>query len=51
MPFVLRHPSSVIICHIEGDGIPGSKYFETALQSGATTPVTCETVQAEDIGR
>ncbi len=35
--------------HIEGDGIEGSKHFETILQSGATTPVTCESLEAEDI--
>ena len=41
---VLRH-----YLHIEGDGIPGSKHFETTLQSGATTPVTCESLESEDI--
>ncbi len=35
--------------HIEGTGIPGSQHFETVLQSGATTLVTCESLQAEDI--
>ncbi len=35
--------------HIEGDGIPESRHFETALQSGANKPVTCETLEAEDI--
>ena len=35
--------------HIEGSGIPGSQHFETALQSSAATPVTCESLQAEDI--
>ncbi len=34
--------------HIEGNGIPGSEHFETALQSGAATPVTCDTLDAED---
>lgn len=42
--FVIRH-----YFHIEGDGIPGSKHFETTLQSGAPTPVTCESLEAEDI--
>ncbi len=47
----LRPSSSVIrhCLHIEGDGIPGSQHFETALQSGAATPVTCESLEAEDI--
>ncbi len=35
--------------HIEGDGVDGSTYFESALQSGATPPVTCESLEAEDI--
>jgi fatty-acyl-CoA synthase len=34
--------------HIEGDGIAGSLHFETALQSGASTAVTCESVEAKD---
>lgn len=42
--FVIRH-----YLHIEGDGIPGSKHFEIVLQSGAATPVTCESLEAEDI--
>ncbi len=35
--------------HIEGDGIPNSTHFESSLQSGATTAVTCELLEAEDI--
>ncbi len=35
--------------HIEGAGIEGSQHFETALQSGAATPVMCESLEAEDI--
>ena len=35
--------------HIEGDGISGSKPFETSLESAPDTPVTCETLEAEDI--
>jgi len=35
--------------HIEGDGIPGSQHFETTLQSSPATPITCETLEAEDI--
>jgi fatty-acyl-CoA synthase len=34
--------------HVEGEGIPGSKHFETTLQSSPATPVTCETLEAED---
>ncbi|MCS7286027.1 MAG: long-chain fatty acid--CoA ligase [Anaerolineae bacterium] len=35
--------------HIEGEGIEGSLHFETTLQSSPAQPVTCETVEAEDI--
>src|SRR5512139_1594316 len=35
--------------HLEGNGIDGSIPFETALQSGSETPVTCENLEAEDI--
>ncbi len=35
--------------HIEGDGIANSQHFETTLQREATTAVTCETLEAEDI--
>ena len=47
----LRPSSSVLrhYLHLEGDGIPGSTLFESALQSGAATPVTCESLEAEDI--
>ncbi|MEP0764883.1 MAG: long-chain fatty acid--CoA ligase [Chloroflexota bacterium] len=34
--------------HIEGEGIPGSRHFETTLQSGAPDAVTCESLEAED---
>ncbi len=34
--------------HIEGEGIPGSQRFETELQSAPATPITCETLEAED---
>jgi fatty-acyl-CoA synthase len=43
-PFAIRN-----LLHSGGNGIPGSTPFETALQSGAATPVTCETLAAEDI--
>jgi fatty-acyl-CoA synthase len=35
--------------HIEGDGIAGSRHFETALQGSRDTSVTCETLEAEAI--
>jgi fatty-acyl-CoA synthase len=35
--------------HIEGDGIPGSLHFESTLQQSPATPVTCESLEAEDI--
>ena len=35
--------------HIEGNGISESQHFESALQSGAVMPVTCESLEAEDI--
>lgn len=37
------------VLHIEGEGISGSLHFETLLQAQADTPVTCETLEAEDI--
>ena len=43
-PYAIRH-----YLHIEGDGIPGSLHFESALQQSPATPVTCETLEAEDI--
>jgi len=43
-PYAIRH-----YLHIEGDGIPGSLHFEGALQQSPATPVTCETLEAEDI--
>lgn len=35
--------------HLEGDGIPGSQHFETALQSSTNSSVICESLEAEDI--
>jgi fatty-acyl-CoA synthase len=35
--------------HIDGNGIDGSLHFESILQSGSDTPVTCESLEAEDI--
>ncbi|MCI0476002.1 MAG: AMP-binding protein, partial [Anaerolineales bacterium] len=43
-PHAIRH-----YLHIEGDGIAGSKHFETTLQSSKPTSVKCETLEAEDI--
>ena len=37
------------LLHLDGDGIKDSKNFEEFLQSSAETPVTCETLEAEDI--
>jgi fatty-acyl-CoA synthase len=34
--------------HVEGAGIPGSTRFSDALESAADTPVTCESLTAED---
>ncbi len=36
------------LLHLEGPGVPGSQHFETTLQSAPSTPVTCETLDAED---
>ena len=38
----------ITLLHLDGDGIKDSKNFETTLQSSAETPVTCETLEAED---
>lgn len=35
--------------HIEGEGVGRSLHFETTLQSSPADPVTCESVEAEDI--
>ena len=35
--------------HVEGEGIEGSLPFETTLQGSPADPVTCETVEAEEI--
>jgi fatty-acyl-CoA synthase len=42
--YAIRH-----YLHIEGDGIPGSLHYETVLQSSPATPVTCETLDKEDV--
>lgn len=35
--------------HLDGDGIEGSLLFESILQSSPDSPVTCETLESEDI--
>lgn len=35
--------------HIEGEGIPASRHFETTLSNSANAAVTCETLVEEDI--
>jgi fatty-acyl-CoA synthase len=37
------------LLHLDGDGVKDSKNFEETLQSGTEAPVTCETLEAEDI--
>ena len=37
------------ILHLDGEGIAGSQLFESVLQSAPETPVTCPTLEAEDI--
>jgi fatty-acyl-CoA synthase len=44
---VAEYPLPVL--HLEGEGVPGSLHFETLLQSGPETPVTCPDLEAEDI--
>jgi fatty-acyl-CoA synthase len=34
--------------HLDGEGIDGSRHFETELQNASEGPVTCETLEAED---
>ncbi len=36
------------LLHLEEPGVPGSLPYETTLQSAPRTPVTCETLDAED---
>jgi fatty-acyl-CoA synthase len=35
--------------HIEGQGVVGSFHYETTLQASDATPVTCESLEKEDI--
>jgi fatty-acyl-CoA synthase len=43
-PHAIRH-----YLHIEGDGIHGSLHFESVIAASPSTPVTCETLDKEDI--
>jgi len=33
---------------LDGNGLPGSQHFESALQTAPDSPITCETLEAED---
>jgi fatty-acyl-CoA synthase len=35
--------------HLEGSGVAGSLPFESTLQASSTLPITCETLESEDI--
>ncbi len=35
--------------HLEGEGLPGSQHYQTVLETSADTPVTCETLEKDDI--
>ncbi len=41
-------PNVTYTLHIEGEGIPGSRHFESALQAAPADPVTTESVTGED---
>jgi len=41
-------PSVTHTLHIEGEGMPGSRHFESALQAAPADPVTTESVTEED---
>jgi fatty-acyl-CoA synthase len=43
-PYAIAH-----YLHLEGDGIANSLHFETMLQVSPDTPITCESLEAEDI--
>jgi fatty-acyl-CoA synthase len=42
--YAIRH-----YLHVEGDGIPGSLHYESAIAASPSTPVTCATLEKEDI--
>jgi len=35
--------------HLEGDGVPSSQHYQAILDTSADTPVTCETLEKDDI--
>ncbi|HRF48546.1 MAG TPA: long-chain fatty acid--CoA ligase [Anaerolineales bacterium] len=37
------------LLHLDGPGLPGSLWFDTALAQASDAPVTCETLDLEDI--
>ena len=39
----------LVTLHLDGNGVLGSLPFETTLQSASDTPVTCPSLEAEDI--
>jgi fatty-acyl-CoA synthase len=42
-------PSVTHVLHIEGEGLLGSRHFESTLQAAPTDPVTTESVSEEDV--
>lgn len=42
-PFVIHH-----YLHIEGDGIPGSLHYPSAISQSPNHPITCESLDKED---
>lgn len=44
---ISRFPLTAL--HLDGDGIDGSLRFKSILQSGSDKPVTCESLEEEDI--
>ncbi len=42
-------PSVTHTLHIEGEGLPGSRHFESTLQAAPAVPVTTESVSEEDV--
>ena len=42
-------PSVTHTLHIEGEGLPGSRHFESTLQAAPADPVTTESVSEEDV--
>jgi fatty-acyl-CoA synthase len=40
---------SLLLIHLDGEGLPGSLPFEQILASAPAAPVTCEGVEADDI--